>query len=183
MSSFANTSSNASSETREEKECCICFETIGCKNNCVTPCGHSFCFNCVTRALTQNNTCPICRTVLIEVVEEEEEDSDYDSDEEEEDSDGEEEEEEQDDCGIDEITLRFLKLGYKTIDVMSMLTGRYKRSDPKNTKEYIQKMIHDFEDILDKVDGEEDEREAMAEEDRQPEAEAVANAVEVEVEV
>jgi hypothetical protein len=177
MSSSSNTSSNASSETREEKECCICFETIGCKNNCVTPCGHSFCFNCVTRALTQNNTCPICRTVLIEV--EEEEDSDYDDEEEEEDSDGEEEEEEeQDDCGIDEITSRFLKLGYTTMDVMSMLTGRYKRSDPKNTKEYIQKMIHDFEDIVDEVDGEEDERESMAEEDRQPELE-VASALEV----
>ena len=113
----------------------------------------------------------MCRTVLIEQPEEDE-DSDYDSEEDEDDSDDEEEEEEEDDAGIEEITSRFLKLGYTTLDVM--LTGRYKRSDPKNTKEHIQKMIHDFEDIVDEVDREEDEREAMAEEDRQPQ---LANAV------
>ena len=176
MSCFSSTSIAIADTTIvqvEEKECCICFEAIGSKNNCVTPCGHSFCFNCVTRALTNNNTCPMCRTVLIEVVEEEDEDSDYDSDEEE-DDDSDDEDDEEDDGGIEEITSRFLKLGYNTMDVMSMLTGRYKRSDPKNTKEHIQKMIRDFEDIVDEVDKEEDERESMAEEDRQPEVEAEA---------
>lgn len=120
----------------------------------------------------------MCRTVLIEVEEEEDEDSDYESDEEEDDSDDilhyADDDEEEDDGGIEEITSRFLKLGYNTMDVMSMLTGRYKRSDPKNTKEHIQKMIRDFEDIVDEVDKEEDERESMAEEDRQPEVEAEA---------
>lgn len=59
-------------------ECCICYETIGDKNNCVTPCGHKFCFVCLTKALTTNNTCPCCRQVLIEAPEDDE--SEYESD-------------------------------------------------------------------------------------------------------
>jgi len=58
----------------ETIECCICFETIGEKNNCVTPCGHKFCFVCLTKALTNNNTCPCCREVLLEASEEDEDD-------------------------------------------------------------------------------------------------------------
>ena len=38
-------------------ECCICYEKIGDKNSSVTPCGHKFCFNCITSALSRNNTC------------------------------------------------------------------------------------------------------------------------------
>lgn len=153
----------------QQIECCICFEEIGSKNNCVTPCGHSFCFNCVTQALSRKNTCPICRTVLIETAEEEEdEDSDYEEDDEEDDDEDDEEEEiPGDDGGIDEITDRFLKSGYTTIDIMSMLTGRYKRSDPKNTQVYIKKMIKEFEDMIDDVDAELYERNQMGEEDIQ----------------
>lgn len=58
-------------------ECCICYETIGDKNNCVTPCGHKFCFVCLTKALTTNNTCPCCREVLVEA--EKDDDSEYES--------------------------------------------------------------------------------------------------------
>jgi len=149
-----------------EQECSICFEIIGNKNNCVTPCGHAFCFNCVTRSLTINNTCPMCRTILIEIPQDDDdEDSDYDSDEDEDDDDEEEENNESGDNNIEEITERFLRLGYTSLDIMSMLTGRYKRSDPKNTKENIDKMIKDFEAIIDDVDKEEEEREAMGKND------------------
>jgi hypothetical protein len=65
-------------------ECCICYETIGDKNNCVTPCGHKFCFVCLTKALTTNNTCPCCREVLVEA--EEHDDSEYESEDYDEDS-------------------------------------------------------------------------------------------------
>jgi hypothetical protein len=165
MSSFTAT-------TREqESECCICLETIGNKNNCVTPCGHAFCFNCVTRALTINNTCPMCREVLVEIPEEDEDDdSDYEDEEEEDEDEDEDEDEEEDenvgDENIEEITERFLKLGYTTLDIVSMMTGRYKRSDPKNSKAYIKKMIQDFENIIDDVDNEEDERIQMEEQDK-----------------
>lgn len=73
--------------TTEQIECCICYETIGDKNNCVTPCGHKFCFVCLTKALVNNNTCPCCREVLVEQEDDDEseyetEDSDGDSDDE-----------------------------------------------------------------------------------------------------
>jgi Ring finger domain len=66
-------------------ECCICYETIGDKNNCVTPCGHKFCFVCLTKALTTNNTCPYCREVLVEA--EEDDHSEYESEDYDEESD------------------------------------------------------------------------------------------------
>jgi hypothetical protein len=31
----------------ESVECCICYEIIGEKNNCVTECGPKFCFKCL----------------------------------------------------------------------------------------------------------------------------------------
>ena len=73
-------------------ECCICYEMIGTKNNCVTECGHSFCLTCIATSIRKNVLCPICRQNIIE-------DSDSDSDEGEEDSDGEEDDdsEEEDD--------------------------------------------------------------------------------------
>jgi len=75
-------------------ECPICYESIGEKNCCVTECGHSFCFKCVTKALTMNNACPCCRAQLLEEEEEEEdEDSEYEEDSDDEDDDYDEENE------------------------------------------------------------------------------------------
>jgi hypothetical protein len=65
--------------TTEPIDCCICYETIGDKNNCVTPCGHKFCFVCLTKSLTTNNTCPCCREVLVARTEEDDEDSSYET--------------------------------------------------------------------------------------------------------
>ena len=66
--------------TKEELECCICYDVIGEQNNCTTPCGHKFCFVCMMKTLETNNTCPCCRAVLQERGEEEEEDSDDEDD-------------------------------------------------------------------------------------------------------
>lgn len=148
-----------------ESECCICLEMIGEKNNCTTQCGHSFCFSCVTRSLVNNNTCPMCRSVLVESKEEDEDDDDDDDY----DIDDEDDEDEdvviEDDDNIEEITERFLKLGYTAMDIMSLLTGRYKRSDPKYTDEYINKMVEVFEKIVDDADDEKNEMELMGRED------------------
>ena len=63
------------SAQREIKECCICMDDINAStNNCVTPCGHAFCFNCLAKSLEQNNTCPYCRAKLMEEPEEDDED-------------------------------------------------------------------------------------------------------------
>lgn len=62
------------SAQRESIECCICMDAINfATNNCITPCGHTFCFQCLAKALEKNNTCPCCRAVLME---EEKEDDD-----------------------------------------------------------------------------------------------------------
>ena len=52
-------------------ECSICYESLGEKNNCTTPCGHVFCFECLMSCLNYKNTCPICRKVLQEEVDDE----------------------------------------------------------------------------------------------------------------
>ena len=67
------------SSQKELIECCICMDTINSStNNCVTPCGHTFCFQCLAKALEKNNTCPCCRAVLMEE-ENEEDDNDDES--------------------------------------------------------------------------------------------------------
>ncbi len=151
----------------EEKECCICFETIGAKNNCTTPCGHSFCFVCMSKSLAQNNTCPCCREVLMQVTEAENDESEYDDDDDEDyDDENTDQEEEDDDGNVEGITERFMKEGYTAIDIMSLLTGRYNRKDSKYTDDYINKMVERFNDICDEVDNELEEQKMFALEDK-----------------
>ena len=69
--------------TTNVPECCICMDSINSAiNNCTTPCGHMFCFQCLAKALEQNNTCPMCRAVLMEVPDEEldSDDDEYETD-------------------------------------------------------------------------------------------------------
>jgi hypothetical protein len=54
--------------TSTSLECCICYETIDSyRNNCITPCGHSFCFICIAKSMQVRNTCPCCRQPFYEV--------------------------------------------------------------------------------------------------------------------
>jgi L-rhamnose mutarotase len=46
------------------KECAICMEQIDITNNCVTPCGHKFCFTCILTSYSRNKMCPLCRADL-----------------------------------------------------------------------------------------------------------------------
>ena len=55
----------AAAEEEASKECCICYEMIDSgRNNCTTPCGHSFCFICIAKSMQVRNTCPCCRQPL-----------------------------------------------------------------------------------------------------------------------
>ena len=47
--------------------CNICLELINKNNNSITPCGHTFCFNCIIKAMQYNSNCPCCRAPLMEV--------------------------------------------------------------------------------------------------------------------
>lgn len=53
-------------ETKDFPICPICFENIGSINNCITPCGHTFCLICMLKCIKKNNSCPCCRAIIIE---------------------------------------------------------------------------------------------------------------------
>lgn len=140
-------------------ECCICFEQIGSKNNCTTPCGHQFCFTCMSKCLAQNNTCPCCRSVLMEEKEDDEEDSDYEDN-----SDTESNYSLDEDENLDNITEKFLELGYTASDLVSMLIGRVK--EKRNyTSDCVEKMFSEFNSILKESDDQKEERVLFASED------------------
>jgi hypothetical protein len=158
----------------EAFECCICFENIGEKNNCVTPCGHKFCFECMVKSLSRNNSCPCCRTVL----QEEPEDQEDDDDDDEEDDDDYEDDEEEDDgtkhAGPAKIASELEKLGYNMTDVIALWLGRYDntpRYEPltKYTSQYIEKFSNELDEIIERSDieatKEYNERHAFMEED------------------
>ena len=137
----------------ETNECCICFETIGNNNNCVTKCGHAFCFECITKSLTNNNTCPCCRAVIMEVPEENDDDeSEYEWDSHDGSDDEEEEDDEEEPENLAElVTERFVKNGYSLIDAIYLLTGTIKKNDSKYSKEQIEKISKCYDDIYDDI--------------------------------
>lgn len=165
-----------------DTECCICFEEIGEKNNCVTPCGHKFCFMCMSKSLAQNNTCPCCRTVLMEIEADEDDDSEYSDNEEddEDDEDDQDEDDEDDDDGyaetskeaedtIDEIHNYLKKRGHTDKDIYGYFMGIRAK---KTAKEFVGRMkkIHtDFNELQEKwvreAENEEQERQLFAAED------------------
>ena len=146
-------------------ECCVCWEEIGSnKNNCTTPCGHQFCFTCIAKCLDKNNSCPLCRGVLIE--REDEDDSDNDSEwEESEDEGADDDSDYEEDDNVDIITERFMKKGYDAMDLVTLLLGKVKKSNPKYTKNYVKKMVEDFDETVDEVEAQKNELEGMAAED------------------
>ncbi len=147
-------------------ECSICYDEIASTNNCVTPCGHVFCFKCMMQSLGNNNTCPCCRAVLIEEpVEEADDESEYeDSDSETDSEDGESEEAVGE---IETIAERLLQKGYTMVDMIALLTMRTsKRDDKKYTTEYYSNLEEEFENICDEVDVNAQECVLFAQEDK-----------------
>jgi hypothetical protein len=156
-----------------DNECVICYEGIGEKNNCVTPCGHKFCFSCMVKSLNRNDTCPMCRTALREPEVESEDESEYgetiyDSDD--------------DDYDYDSITTAnptiarpsvisetLLAKGYIMEDIISLWTGRIDRLNPRYNQRFIRKLQSDVSLIISDADEEQstltDNREQMCNED------------------
>lgn len=137
--------------TTEMIECCICFETIGEKNNCVTPCGHKFCFVCLTKSLTNNNTCPCCREVLLETTDEEdeseweEEDSDSD-DRDDDDSERDDNSDQEDEDEEFDINIRTTGRAMKLEDFTENTIEIYKKMREKGVtkKEFMQSILSYF---------------------------------------
>lgn len=152
-------------------ECCICYEIIDKKkNNCITECGHSFCLKCLATSMYHNNNaCPCCRTALVDEEKEEEGDEDEEDDEDDDyttvvDESEEGEETFYADCDVEEVTRRLESNGFTTMEIVSMLIGRYSR-DEKYTMEYIHEMNKKFDKILDEADRETYEQKMFAAED------------------
>jgi hypothetical protein len=144
-------------------ECCVCFEEIGAKNNCVTPCGHAFCFTCMSQCLARSNTCPCCRAVLMEIKEDEDDsdDEDYADNESDEDDDDDDEE----DGHGDLITERLIKMEYTMTDIVILFTGRTRKNDEKYTEAYLNKLAKDFDTVCEDIDNEQREKLQMSLED------------------
>jgi E3 ubiquitin-protein ligase RFWD2 len=47
-----------------ELQCPICVEVIA--DPFVTPCGHTFCYQCITTHLRHQSNCPSCRSYLVQ---------------------------------------------------------------------------------------------------------------------
>lgn len=155
--------------TSTETECCICFETIGEKNNCITECGHRFCFKCLATAMTRNNTCPCCRTPLIEKNDEESVyESEEDDDVEDEDDDNEEQyiEPNKDYKGnIEDIAERLEKSGFTMLDMASLLFNKFSKINEKYSNEYVTKLCKTIDQINEDAEQESVEMEQMGNED------------------
>ena len=159
---------------KPETECCICYETINKnKNNCVTECGHVFCLKCLVTSFAHgNNSCPCCRTEMIEMPEEDDEevniiedDDDYSEDTDGTDStanDDDEIENYNDECDIEELTRRLKANSFDMKDILSMLIGRYTKD---TTILSVKEMNKTFEKIIDEADNETMEQNLFALED------------------
>ena len=55
--------------TSQIEECPICMDTIGQLGSSTTKCGHKFCTPCFIKTVTRKNTCPMCRTDIMEKTE------------------------------------------------------------------------------------------------------------------
>jgi len=170
ITSNATSSETSSFVTSTETDCCICFETIGEKNNCITECGHKFCFKCLATAMTRSNTCPCCRKPLIETNYEE---SDYESEENDynDDDDGEDNSEQhiepnKDYKGnIEEIAERLEKSGITMLDMASLLFNKFSKINEKYSNEYVTKLCKIIDQINEDAEQESVEIEQMGNED------------------
>jgi hypothetical protein len=148
-------------------ECCICYEIIGKKNNCVTECGHVFCFKCLATAMAHNNSCPCCRAPLTDTPDDEDDDSDYDEDDEE--SDDEDDDEvhvnKDYDGDVEDMVARMEAKGVTMLDVVSLLFSKFSKKDEKYTKEYVKTLCDTINQISEDTENESKEREEMGGED------------------
>ena len=156
------------------KECIICYESLSTKKNlCITECGHEFCFSCMMKHVQRNNGCPICRSTIIDDVEdsESENDDEYseisgsEEDSDEETVDGSEIGEDDNEYTIEQFEEAFTAKGYRLKDALSLLMYKFSKTDEKYTKSYIKKLEKDIDNIHEELQQELNEREEMAAED------------------
>lgn len=163
-----------------EETCPICFDVLTQnKNVCKTPCGHTFCFECIIKHLNNGTTCPYCRTeinekppknsnasffvdddsedYLIDTDDEDEEDDEDDEDEEEEGGDPNavidlEDEDEEEGCSIERIERVFKENNISYMELLSTLIGRYPQNMNRRAHRNLEKKIYNIVNGLDEED-------------------------------
>ena len=78
---------NVKQEIYETNICGVCLEPLEKTNICVISCGHTFCLKCIIKNTNYNNSCPYCRTEIVEEGEEKEEEEAEEAEEEEDEED------------------------------------------------------------------------------------------------
>lgn len=157
---------HATSREDMENECCICYEIIGTKNNCVTQCGHKFCFKCIVMAMSRNNGCPCCRAPLTDAMPEDDIDDDesvYEVDELFDDDEDEDEEIPEADAEI--IASRLEAEGFTMLDIVSLLLNRFSKTNARHTEDFVANVYVKFDEIQISADKEADEQTMFAAED------------------
>ena len=155
-----------------EEECCICYENIGKKNNCVTECGHKFCFKCLAMAMTRSNACPCCRQPLTDEPEVayDEEDSEYDEDDDDASDISDDVDEDISSVPVEVIAERLEKNGITMIDMICMFMGtNVVKVSEKYTPEYFDALYEKCDNIVDEAGREASEMALFAEEDSRAE--------------
>jgi len=173
VSVISEITDNPVAETAETVECPICFEVLNSKFNTITtPCGHSFCFNCLFKNIHSKksasyNKCPCCREVLDKTLDEDEdeESSDYEDDDDEDDYEEDEEFEESDlyKYDVDEISRRFINKGYSLKDAIAIYLDSSFLKD--YTEEQYEKIMFDLDEITEDLQDENYELFLMRKED------------------
>jgi hypothetical protein len=108
----------------------------------------------------------MCRSAIIEEIESDDsEGSEGEYDEDDDETIEEVVEESSEDYPIEQLVVAFEAKGYELKDALSLLMYKFSKTDPKYTKEYINKLQDDIEDMNEELQDEHEEREHMETED------------------
>ena len=141
-------------------ECPICYENMEMINVTIARCRHPFHASCLFKALELKTDCPMCRTQLINILEEDDDDTSIDSEDLEDEEDLDDEDEDEDDEDIeDESELRkvtheqlaskLTHIGYTPADFLRIAGCRVKsENDGKYVCAFYKKFHEDVEKII-----------------------------------
>lgn len=183
MNCLINNDEKRFEEGNEKKECLICYDVVSNNNIAITPCFHTFCFNCIVKSLSHNRNCPLCRNDLMgdEVYNnfyQNEEESEYDTETDTTEDYGSDSEmnslfdaleneeitddEENFEPDVREYQERLLSKGYTMLDIMTLLMGERSKLQ---TKEHYKKLKKDYEEVYVEINNEYDENYLFGKED------------------
>ena len=143
-------------------ECPICYENMEMINVTIARCGHPFHASCLFKALELKTDCPMCRTQLINILEDDD-DTSIDDDSEEDDDEEEEydlEDEDEDDEDIEDeselrkvtheqLATKLTHIGYTPADFLRIAGCRVKsETDGKYVCAFFRKFHEDVEKII-----------------------------------